>query len=52
HAGRAEFVWTQVWRSGDMVMWDNRCVMHKRDAFASDSLRLMHRTAIEGERPH
>ncbi|HEX2116074.1 MAG TPA: TauD/TfdA family dioxygenase [Alphaproteobacteria bacterium] len=52
HAGRAEFVWTQVWRSGDMVMWDNRCVMHKRDAFESSSVRLMHRTAIEGERPH
>jgi taurine dioxygenase len=52
HAGRAEFVWTQVWRQGDMVMWDNRCVMHKRDSFDAASVRLMHRTAIEGERPH
>ncbi len=51
HAGRAEHVWTQVWRQGDMVMWDNRCVMHRRDAFDPASARLMHRTAIEGERP-
>ena len=33
-------------------MWDNRCVMHRRDAFDGSSIRLMHRTAIEGERPH
>jgi taurine dioxygenase len=52
HVGRAEFVWTQVWRQGDMVMWDNRCVMHKRDSFDANTVRLMHRTAIEGERPH
>jgi taurine dioxygenase len=51
HAGRDEFVWTQVWRPDDMVMWDNRCVMHKRDAFDASTIRLMHRTAIEGERP-
>ena len=38
-------------KPGDMVMWDNRCVMHRRDAFDANSIRLMHRTAIEGERP-
>jgi taurine dioxygenase len=52
HVGRPDFVWAQVWKAGDMVMWDNRCVMHRRDAFDSAAIRLMHRTAIEGERPH
>jgi taurine dioxygenase len=51
HAPRPEHVWTQAWRAGDMVMWDNRCVMHRRDAFDPGAVRLMHRTAVEGERP-
>ena len=51
HVGRPEYVWTQVWRVGDMVMWDNRCVTHRRDAFDPAAVRLMHRTAIQGERP-
>lgn len=51
HVGNPDFVWRQVWKKGDMVMWDNRCVMHRRDSFAPDAIRLMHRTTIEGERP-
>ena len=42
------FVWTQVWQPGDMVMWDNRCVMHRRDAFDPSARRLMHRTTLAG----
>ena len=51
HVIQERFVWAQEWQSGDMVMWDNRCVMHRRDAFDPATVRLMHRTAIEGERP-
>ena len=51
HVRQPRFMWTQVWRAGDMVMWDNRCVMHRRDAFDPASIRLMHRTAVEGEGP-
>ena len=43
--------WTQHWQEGDLVAWDNRCTMHKRDAFDPDSIRIMHRTTAEGERP-
>jgi len=49
HATRAEFVWAQEWRLGDMIMWDNRCTMHRRDAFDSESRRIMLRTQISGE---
>jgi len=51
HVIQERFVWGQVWEMGDMVMWDNRCVMHRRDPFDPNSIRLMHRTAIQGERP-
>ena len=40
--------WTQQWQVGDLVMWDNRCTMHRRDAFDPASRRLMHRTQIRG----
>ena len=49
HAIQDRFVWCQEWQPGDMVMWDNRCVMHRRDAFDESLRRLMHRTQIVGE---
>lgn len=49
HAARPEFVWEQVWQLGDIVLWDNRCAMHRRDAFDPGSRRLMYRTQIAGE---
>jgi taurine dioxygenase len=47
----AAHVWGQQWRQGDMMMWDNRCAMHRRDPFDPNTVRLMHRTTVEGERP-
>ncbi len=41
--------WRHHWRVGDVVMWDNRCVMHRRDAFDPATRRVMHRTQIKGE---
>ena len=49
HATQERFAWYQKWRAGDLVMWDNRCVMHRRDAFDESLRRLMHRTQIVGE---
>ncbi|MGE0221816.1 MAG: TauD/TfdA dioxygenase family protein [Acetobacteraceae bacterium] len=51
HATKPEFCWTQVWRVGDLVMWDNRCVLHRRDDFDDRYRRVMHRTQICGEKP-
>jgi len=44
-----EFAWHNVWRPGDLVFWDNRCTMHRRDPFDADSRRVMHRTQIKGK---
>ena len=49
HCTQERFAWYQKWRVGDLVMWDNRCVMHRRDAFDENLRRLMHRTQIVGE---
>jgi len=49
HVTQERFAWYQKWRVGDLVMWDNRCVMHRRDAFDDSLRRLMHRTQIVGE---
>ena len=46
---RPEFSWEHVWRVGDLVLWDNRCTMHRRDAFDPNSRRIMHRTQVKGE---
>jgi alpha-ketoglutarate-dependent taurine dioxygenase len=51
HATGAQLTWYQQWRVGDFVLWDNRCVMHRRDEFDSASRRLMHRSQIKGDRP-
>jgi taurine dioxygenase len=40
--------WRHRWCVGDLVLWDNRCVMHRRDAFDAGSRRIMHRTQIKG----
>ncbi len=52
YVDRAEFTWLNQWRAGDLVLWDNRCTMHRRDPFDPSSRRVMHRTQIKGrERP-
>ena len=49
YASRDEFTWYNQWRTGDLVLWDNRCTMHRRDPFDASTRRIMHRTQIKGE---
>jgi len=51
HVTQEKFTWRQDWRVGDLVWWDNRCAMHRRDAFDPNTRRLMHRTQLKGDRP-
>ena len=51
HATRDEYAWYQKWSVGDLLMWDNRCAMHKRTAFDRNERRYMLRTQIRGSRP-
>jgi len=48
-ATRDEFTWRHQWEVGDVVLWDNRCTMHRRDSFDPGTRRVLHRTQIKGE---
>jgi taurine dioxygenase len=49
HATREELSWYNAWRVGDLVLWDNRCTMHRREPFDAASRRIMHRTQMKGQ---
>jgi taurine dioxygenase len=51
HCADPAFAWEHVWRAGDLVMWDNRRLIHRRDAFDPASRRIMLRTQLRGDRP-
>ena len=41
-------VYVHKWALGDLVLWDNRTTMHRRDSFDPGARRVMHRTQIKG----
>ena len=41
-----ENTWTQHWQPFDLIIWDNRCVMHRRDGFDQNSRRYMRRCQV------
>ena len=51
-ATRPGLVYTHRWRVGDLVMWDNRCMLHRgRPWDESRYRRVMHRTTVAGVGP-
>jgi alpha-ketoglutarate-dependent 2,4-dichlorophenoxyacetate dioxygenase len=49
HATQPQFVYSHKWRVGDMVMWDNRTVMHRATRFRDlEEVRDLRRTSIKG----
>jgi alpha-ketoglutarate-dependent 2,4-dichlorophenoxyacetate dioxygenase len=46
HATQPQFVYTHTWRVGDLVMWDNRCTMHRAREYDAAQIRDMHRTTV------
>ena len=46
HATQPEFVYTHTWHLGDLVMWDDRCTMHRARDFDPAERRDMHRTTV------
>jgi taurine dioxygenase len=52
HAIEPRFQYRHVWRQGDVVIWDNRCTMHKANAdYPEGERRLMHRVIVAGTAP-
>ncbi len=46
YAAVSENVWTQQWEIGDVIIWDNRRVLHRRDGFDQSQRRLMKRCQV------
>jgi alpha-ketoglutarate-dependent 2,4-dichlorophenoxyacetate dioxygenase len=51
HATRPEFVHTHRWQVGDLVIWDNRCTLHRGRLFDADEPRDMRRTTTTDDGP-
>ena len=53
HATQERFIYRHRWRPGDMLMWDNRCLLHRADANfeAARYKRVLHRTCLRGTAP-
>lgn len=47
HATRPEHVYDHLWGPGDLVLWDNAVVLHKREGFPEDSRRFIKRMIID-----
>jgi taurine dioxygenase len=48
HATQPRFAMCHEWKVGDLLMWNNLSVLHRRDPFDPKSRRVMHRTQIKG----
>lgn len=46
YAARPEHSYRHKWKVGDLIMWDNRCVMHRRDGWDPSLRRILLRTQI------
>jgi alpha-ketoglutarate-dependent 2,4-dichlorophenoxyacetate dioxygenase len=46
HATRYEFTYRHRWSLGDVVMWDNRCTMHRGRPYHDTQRRVLHRTTV------
>jgi taurine dioxygenase len=49
HVAQPQFSFSHAWRVGDVLMWDNRSTLHRRDPFDAEARRLMYRTQIRGK---
>lgn len=49
HATRPAITFSHSWRQGDVLIWDNRVTLHRRDAFDPNVRRVMHRTQIRDD---
>jgi alpha-ketoglutarate-dependent 2,4-dichlorophenoxyacetate dioxygenase len=51
HATQREFTYSHKWRTGDLVMWDNRATMHRARPFPFAEPRDVRRTTLMGDAP-
>ena len=50
HQEQKKYIYEHQWNVGDLVMWDNRCVLHARSDFDASELRKLRRVTVKGDR--
>jgi taurine dioxygenase len=52
HATQEKFQYRHKWKAGDLVIWDNRCLMHKANGdYPVSELRYLYRVMLKDDRP-
>lgn len=51
HATQDRFIYVHKWQAGDVVIWDNRATLHRREAFDPSLRRILYAAQVEGHRP-
>ena len=52
HATQPRFEYRHQWQRGDVVIWDNRCLLHKANGdYPVEQVRYLYRLMLKGERP-
>jgi taurine dioxygenase len=53
HATQERFQYRHAWQPGDLVIWDNRCLLHKANGdYDMNEMRYLHRVMLKGDVPH
>lgn len=52
HCTQSRFCYEHRWSVGDVVVWDNRCTLHRREAFDANSRRVLYAAQVEGHGPY
>ncbi len=51
HATQEKYIYRHAWKKNDVVLWDNRCVIHRRGSFDSQHDRILHAAQVQGHKP-
>ncbi len=52
HATNPELVWRHKWNVGDIVLYDNVCTLHHREAYSASHKRILYRLLFKGDKPY
>ncbi|HLG45217.1 MAG TPA: TauD/TfdA family dioxygenase [Reyranella sp.] len=53
HATQERFQYRHAWQPGDLVIWDNRCLLHKANGdYDMNETRYLYRVMLKGDVPH
>lgn len=52
HCTQPRFWYEHKWSAGDVIVWDNRATLHRRERFDSKSRRVLYAAQVEGHRPY